>query len=143
MDCYTPLANKRLSLTHTDAEWEYAARGGKHQSPFEYSGSDDIDSVAWYGSNSNSRTHPVKRLKRNALGLYDMSGNVWEWCNDWYGESDLKEIQNPRGEEKGSSRVIRGGSWSNSSSLCRVSYRLSVNPSDCNDNIGFRCVRYD
>nr|HMQ63150.1 SUMF1/EgtB/PvdO family nonheme iron enzyme [Flavilitoribacter sp.] len=104
----------------TEAEWEYAARGGKHLSPFIYSGSDEIDEVAWYDDNSGSRTHPVGAKKANALGLYDMSGNAREWCWDWYGaytENPPPDYTGPGNSDDG--RVVRGGSWVNFDNFCR------------------------
>ncbi len=125
----------------TEAEWEYAARGGTHQSTFEYSGSDDIKEVAWYNENSSSRTQPVKRLKPNALGLYDMSGNVWEWCFDWYSDklnvSSSKYWNSP---EKGNSRSLRGGSWDDDVSISGVSNRLNFYADFHYFNYGFRLV---
>lgn len=102
----------------TEAEWEYAARsGGKRE---KYAGGNDVDAVAWYGSNSGSRTHPVGQKQPNGLGLYDMSGNVWEWCQDWYGGSYYNQSSrdNPGGPSSGSSRVIRGGGWVNAAGAC-------------------------
>jgi formylglycine-generating enzyme len=132
----------------TEAEWEYAARGGKYNSPFKFSGSDIIDSVAWYLPNSSSRTQPVKRLKANALGLYDMSGNVKERCFDWDTESErynISSTNNPHGAEDGIylRRIVRGGSWNDSGYPCIVSARSGYYPEVTGDNYGFRCVRYD
>ncbi len=97
----------------TEAEWEYAARGGIQQDTFLYSGDSDLDSVAWHYYNSNGRTHPVAQKKPNSLKLYDMSGNVWEWCWDWYDELETGVISNPHGPDSGSGRLVRGGSWLN------------------------------
>ena len=102
----------------TEAEWEYAARGGGNSRDYKYSGSDNIGSVAWYDGNSGDMTHPVARKQANNLGLYDMSGNVWEWCDDWYNAYPYSSQINP-----GGLRVVRGGSWSSSANRCRVSYR--------------------
>ncbi len=111
----------------TEAQWEYAARGGTFRSPFRYSGSDEPDEVAWYRDNSElngvRRTHPVGQKKANALGLYDMSGNVWEWCQDWYGEYPDSTVTDPRGPVSGNVRVLRGGSWDDDPRLTRVALR--------------------
>ena len=109
----------------TEAEWEYAARGGNKSKGYKYAGSNDIDDVAWYSANSGSTSHPVKSKTPNELGLYDMSGNVWEWCGDRYYERDYKSLPqtNPTGPTTGSNRVFRGGSWDYYAKSCRVSYR--------------------
>ncbi|MDR0414511.1 MAG: formylglycine-generating enzyme family protein [Prevotellaceae bacterium] len=110
----------------TEAEWEYAAREGTKKSSYRYSGSDDIDEVAWYGDyNNSSGTHPVGQKIPNALGIYDMSGNVWEWCQDCYDNSC-------------SDRVYRGGSWYTYAVYCRVAYRLSYAPGGSYGYLGFR-----
>lgn len=125
----------------TEAEWEYAARGGTHQSTFEYSGSDDIEEVAWHSANSSSRTQPVKRLKPNALGLYDMSGNVWEWCNNWYVDKyNISSSKYWNSPEKGSYRSLRGGSWDDGRYYSGVSYRNGSVAYDHRFNFGFRIV---
>ena len=113
----------------TEAEWEYAARGGLKQDTFLYSGDSDLNSVAWYYYNSNGRTHAVAQKKPNSLKLYDMSGNVWEWCWDWYGELEPGVFSNPRGPVSGSGRSLRGGSWyvSNDRSY-EVAFRLGNDP---------------
>ena len=123
----------------TEAEWEYAARGGKSRG-YEYSGSNDIDAVAWYDDNSNRQTHPVRQKRPNELGLYDMSGNVWEWCSDWYGDYSGNAQTNPQGPSSGSNRVYRGGSWCNRARRCRVSDRGSGAPADRDYGLGFRLV---
>ena len=109
----------------TEAEWEYAARGGEYSKDYvyKYSGSNNADEVAWYDGNSG--THPVKTKKANELGLYDMSGNVWEWCNDWYNENYYRNSPqtNPTGPSKGWERVLRGGCWNNLDRHVRVSFR--------------------
>ena len=107
----------------TEAEWEYAARGGnKATTQTLYSGSNTIGDVAWYGDNS-SKNQLVAGKAANALGLYDMSGNVWEWCNDWYGSYSSGAQTDPTGPSSGSYRVLRGGSWGNGASCCRVAFR--------------------
>ncbi|MBO5748376.1 MAG: formylglycine-generating enzyme family protein [Muribaculaceae bacterium] len=112
----------------TEAEWEYAARGGNKSKGYKYSGSNDIGSVAWYGSNSSSKTHTVATKSPNELGLYDMSGNVYEWCSDWYGSYSSGSQTNPKGPSEGSYRVGRGGSWNLGEGNCRVSNRDDFNP---------------
>lgn len=116
------LTGKTLRLP-TEAEWEYAARGGNKSKGYKYSGSDTIDDVAWYYGNSNSTTHPVGNKAPNELGIYDMSGNVWEWCQDRYGSYTPDAQTDPTGPENGSIRVCRGGSWYSHAQLCRCSYR--------------------
>lgn len=122
----------------TEAEWEYAARGGNKSKGYKYSGSNNIDDVAWYDDNSNLRTHPVKTKQPNELGIYDMNGNVWEWCSDWYGGYSSNAQTNPQGPSSGSYRVIRGGSWFGSARYCRASYRYHDNLSDLGNTLGFR-----
>ena len=124
----------------TEAEWEYAARGGNKCNGYKYSGSNSIDNVAWYTSNSGSKTHQVGTKSPNELGIYDMSGNVWEWCQDWYVSYSSGSQTNPRGASSGSIRVIRGGGWGNIARECRVSVRLSNPPGYGDGNGGFRLV---
>ncbi|MGM9694739.1 MAG: formylglycine-generating enzyme family protein, partial [Alloprevotella sp.] len=126
----------------TEAEWEFAARGGNQSRHTQYSGSRFINDVAWYKSNSGSKTHPVKTKQPNELGIYDMSGNVWEWCLDIYTAYSSSAQTDPRFEEdsSGSGRVFRGGSWSNSSRLCRSSIRKLNSPDASYDNLGLRLV---
>ncbi len=124
----------------TEAEWEFAARGGYKSRGYKYSGGDNIDNVAWYDGNSGGGTHPVGQKWANELGLYDMSGNVWEWCNDWYGGYSEGAQDNPSGPSTGSYRVGRGGGWSRSARSCRVSGRASLTPSYCRSVIGLRLV---
>ena len=124
------LTGKNFRLP-TEAEWEYAARGGNKSKGYKYSGSNDADAVAWYGNNSGGKTHAVATKQANELGLYDMSGNVWEWCQDWYGYYSSNSQTNPTGPSTGSYRVLRGGSLTCNDTLAvRVSDRLSVRP-DC------------
>ncbi|MEQ1747611.1 MAG: SUMF1/EgtB/PvdO family nonheme iron enzyme [Saprospiraceae bacterium] len=122
----------------TEAEWEYAARGGSLSKGYKYAGSNNVDEVAWYDKNADSKTHPVGGLKANELGLHDMSGNVWEWCADWYGAYPSDSQNNPIGPTASSSRVLRGGSWIVNPQLCRVAYRSDDVPTNRNDGIGFR-----
>jgi formylglycine-generating enzyme required for sulfatase activity len=124
----------------TEAEWEYAARGGNKSGNFKYSGSNNIDEVAWYWENSDNKTHPVGTKKANELGIYDMSGNVWEWCNDWYAEYTVESQTNPQGPAEGSDRVFRGGSWGSVPLICRVAYRGGNTPEFRDDGFGFRLV---
>ena len=124
----------------TEAQWEYAARGGVKSRGYKYSGSNTIGNVAWYSDNSSSSTHPVATKQPNELGLYDMSGNVWEWCSDWYGSYSSESQSNPTGPSTGSNRVLRGGSWGYYAGGCRVSYRIGNYPSYRNFNYGFRVV---
>ena len=158
------LTGKKYALP-TEAQWEYAARGGKggntnvyvwcgggaiafsstvsgssgRSEPTKYSGSNDVDEVAWYYDNSGFSTHIVGTKFPNALGIYDMSGNVWEWCSDWDGSYDSEAQTDPMGPVSGSLRVLRGGSWFSSASECRVSNRNAIYPSGCYGS-GFRVV---
>ena len=131
------LTGKRFRLP-TEAEWEYAARGGKGSNHTQYSGGSMIDDVAWYDGNSGSKTHPVKAKKPNELGLYDMSGNVWEWCQDWKESYSSNAQTNPTGPGSGSRRVSRGGSWFSYGWSCRLSDRGYYSPGDRDGKIGFR-----
>lgn len=119
----------------TEAEWEFAARGGNKSQGYTYVGSNTIDDVAWCYSNSSSKTHEVATKTPNELGLYDMSGNVWEWCNDWYGNYPevtypVVPTVDPTGPTSGSKRVFRGGSWAFNSTYCRVSFRYGDTPTN-------------
>ena len=120
----------------TEAQWEYACRAG---STGAYAG--NLDEMAWYGSNSGSKTHPVGTKKANAWGLYDMHGNVWEWCQDWYGDYPSGSVTDPTGPSNGSSRVYRGGSWLNFAWICRSAFRGSLDPGLQSNDLGFRCVK--
>ncbi len=128
----------------TEAEWEYAARGGNVSKGYRYSGSNDIESVAWYGRGFsgfpyNRRTCPIKTKAPNELGLYDMSGNVYEWCQDWYGPyPDELSVKNPKGPVTGRYKVARGGYWYNTELYCRVSYRAKFAPSERSSVVGLR-----
>ena len=123
----------------TEAEWEYAARGG-HSGGSKYAGSDNINSVAWYNYNSGRETHNVATKSPNSLGIYDMSGNVWEWCQDWYGNYRSSSQTNPKGPSNGDYRVYRGGCWGLNARSCRVSDRLCNTPSRSNFGLGLRLV---
>lgn len=133
------LTGRRFRLP-TEAEWEYAARGGNKGNGHKYAGSSAIDNVAWYDGNSGAQTHDVATKRANELGLYDMSGNVLEWCQDWYGSYSLGSQTNPTGASSGSFRVCRGGSWNGSAGLCRVSFRGNGTPSDRDYYLGLRLV---
>jgi len=122
----------------TEAEWEFAARGGNKSRGTKYAGSNDISTVAWYDYNSGSKTHLVKGKSPNELGLYDMSGNVWEWCQDWSGRYNSSSQTNPTGSASGSNRVLRGGSWRNIARDCRVVNRINYGPGRRFRNVGFR-----
>ena len=124
----------------TEAEWEYAARGGKKSRGYQYSGSSNISDVAWYNGNSGSKTHLVGTKQANELGLYDMCGNVLEWCQNWYGSYVSSSQTNPTGAVSGSYRVIRGGSWYSSARFCRSSCRDSGTPGIRNSRLGLRLV---
>lgn len=126
----------------TEAEWEYAARGGNSSKGFKYSGGQSMDSVGWFDENSNGRTQVVASKKPNELGLYDMSGNVWEWCSDWYGKNYYAESpsNNPQGPSSGSTRVLRGGGWGSDASRSRVAIRRNTNPNNRYNFDGFRVV---
>jgi len=124
----------------TEAEWEFAARGGTKSNKYTYSGSDDLDEVGWYADNAGGKTQTVGRKKANELGIYDMSGNVWEWCKDWYGDYSATAQTNPKGATTGSSRVLRGSSWGNSASYCRVADRGDSGPAYRIDSFGFRVL---
>ncbi|MGB5685465.1 MAG: formylglycine-generating enzyme family protein, partial [Candidatus Electrothrix sp.] len=123
----------------TEAEWEYAARA---KSSYIYSGGDTLDIVAWYNGNSDGTTHPVGKKQANDFGLYDMSGNVWEWCADWYDgkyyASSSKPKHNPTGPSSGSNRVIRGGGWSGNPRIVRSAYRYRGTPGSRYYDLGFR-----
>ena len=123
----------------TEAEWDYAARGGNRSKGFIYSGSNNLDEVGWYNKNSDSTTHEVGKKKANELGIYDMSGNVSEWCEDWFGDYPQTLEEDPQGAKSGSKRVVRGGYGRIVDCCHRVAYRSSpLMPSDWNIDLGFR-----
>ncbi|MDX2072556.1 MAG: SUMF1/EgtB/PvdO family nonheme iron enzyme [Haliscomenobacter sp.] len=125
----------------TEAEWEYAAQGGQQSKGFEYAGSNNVDEVAWYSKNSGNKTQPVGQKQANELGLYDLSGNVCEWCWDWYGNYRNIARKDPHGPDTGPDRVHRGGSWFDSALSVRVAFRLNYDPGKRIINIGFRLAR--
>ena len=122
----------------TEAEWEYAARGGANSRGYQYAGSNNINEVAWYDDRSGSKTHPVKGKKPNELGIYDFSGNVYEWCSDRYGGYSAEKQTNSQGPSSGIYRVHRGGSWSDYARYCRASIRNGGEPGSRNNFLGFR-----
>ena len=124
----------------TEAEWEYAARGGNKSRGYQYSGSNNPSNVAWYDDNSGDKTHAVGTKQPNELGIYDMSGNVWEWCQDWYETYSSSSQVNPTGANSGSCRVVRGVSWYNNARNCRLSLRGSNTPDFRSSNLGLRLV---
>ena len=124
----------------TEAEWEYAARGGKKCRGYQYSGSNNLSDVAWYDDNSGNKTHAVGTKQANELGIYDMSGNVWEWCQDWYGAYSSSSQVNPTGANSGSGRVRRGGCWNASAMVGRSSCRGCLEPVYSYDYLGLRLV---
>ncbi len=126
----------------TEAEWEYAARGGNQSQGYAFAGSNDVNSVAWHNGNSGSTTHPVGTKAPNELGLYDMSGNVHEFCQDWFSENyyGISPSNNPTGPSTGTLRVCRGGSYGSNLDFCRSVYRNALNPNNKSNRFGFRLV---
>jgi len=142
-DClsFIKMLNKKLGSKFrlpTEAEWEYAARGGNQSQGYKYSGSNVLENVAWYSSNSNQMIHDVKTKSPNELGLYDMSGNVWEWCQDGFREYSSSSVTNPTGPASNKYRIYRGGGWSSYDINCRVSYRHFDFPDQRSSLIGLR-----
>ncbi|MDX2281332.1 MAG: formylglycine-generating enzyme family protein [Saprospiraceae bacterium] len=139
-DWLSSKVNGRKYRLPTEAEWEYAARGGNKPGGYKYAGSDDLDAVGWYSGNSGDKIHPVGQKKGNELGLMDMSGNLWEWCSDWFSDSYYADgpVDNPQGPVDGAARVSRGGSWFNTPQFCRVSNRDYWRPGNRDNRLGFR-----
>ena len=133
------MTGKKFRLP-SEAEWEYAARGGKKSRGYQYSGSNTLGDVAWNDGNSGSKTHAVGTKQPNELGIYDMTGNVWEWCQDWYGSYSSSPQTNPTGAVSGSGRVYHGGSWVSSARDCRSSYRGLSTPGARSFILGLRLV---
>ena len=131
------LTGKNFRLP-TEAEWEYAARGGNMSQGYKYSGSNEIGDVAWYDNNSGNKTHSVATKAPNELGIYDMSGNLWEWCSDWYGSYSSTAQTNPTGPDSGSNRIIRGGSWGHDLLDCRVAIRGAIGQTSRSIGFGLR-----
>lgn len=144
-DCQTfisklnSLTGKRFRLP-TEVEWEFASRGGTMSRGYKYSGSNTLGNVAWYSDNSGSTIHDVGTKSANELGIYDMSGNVWEWCSDWYGNYSSSSQTNPIGPSSGSYRVYRGGGWVGSAGGCRSSCRGNWAPGSRGSGLGLRLV---
>ena len=124
----------------TEAEWEYAAKGGKSSKGYTYSGSNDLNSVAWTIDNSGRKTHAIGGKQANELGVYDMAGNVWEWCSDWYDAYNSYSETNPTGALSGQKRVRRGGGWYYNMGVCSASLRYWDKPDYRINDCGFRLV---
>jgi formylglycine-generating enzyme required for sulfatase activity len=143
---YIRILNEKSGMNYrlpTEAEWEFAAKGGMHSKGYKYSGSNTDTTVAWKVGNSDSKTHPVGRKKPNELGIYDMTGNVFEWCADWYAPAwyQVSPAKNPTGPVEGVFRIIRGGSWFYDHTGLASSDRESANPSFRYGYVGFRLCR--
>jgi formylglycine-generating enzyme required for sulfatase activity len=142
-DCQT-FITKLNSLTGatfrlpSEAEWEFAARGGNKSQGYTYSGSNTVGDVAWYKDNSSSKPHVVKTKAPNELGIYDMSGNVWEWCQDWYHSYSSSAVTDPTGPTSGSYRMFRGGGWSGGATYCRCADRNYDKPTTWSSTFGLR-----
>lgn len=136
------LTDKNYRLP-TEAEWEYAAKGGNKGHGYKYAGSNNAMEVAWYDTLISHSIHPVGQKQPNELGLYDMSGNVWQWCSDWYDEHyySVGPSNNPKGPATGTSRSLRGGSWWGPLNDTRVAYRDLYPPDSKDDDVGFRLAR--
>ncbi len=136
------LTDKNYRLP-TEAEWEYAAKGGNKSHGYKYAGSNNAMEVAWYDTLISHSIHPVGQKKENELGLYDMSGNVWQWCSDWFDERyySIGPSNNPKGAATGTSRSLRGGSWWGPLNDTRVSYRDLYPPDSKDDDVGFRLAK--
>lgn len=145
LDSLNRLTGKNFRLP-SEAEWEFAAKGGINQNRFRYSGSNTIDSVCWYWGNASQRSQKVGQKWPNHLGIYDMSGNVSEWCQDWFDEKEFqkaKSVKNPAGPSKGTKKVLRGGSWGVFAQYCRINIRRPEDPNYKTGDTGFRLVLSD
>ncbi|WP_162523819.1 SUMF1/EgtB/PvdO family nonheme iron enzyme [Flavobacterium sp. LMO8] len=127
----------------TEAEWEFAAKGGKNSKSYNFSGSNNLDEVAWHKGNSKKTPHTVGTKNHNEIGIYDMSGNVWEWCWDWYNKDfyKMEKGNNPHGPEMGDRRTVRGGSWDSQPNYVRPANRISTEPNKTHEFYGFRIVK--
>ncbi|MGE4520652.1 MAG: formylglycine-generating enzyme family protein [Desulfobacteraceae bacterium] len=137
--------SKKDGITYrlpTEAEWEYAARAGTTTAYCFGDNSGSLGNYAWYDDNSGSKTHEAGLKKPNKLGLYDMHGNVWEWCEDWFGDYPSGHVTDPSGPGSGSYRVLRGGGWSDSARSCRGANRFNHSPGDTNNLYGFRLAAF-
>ena len=140
---FISILNENSGLSYrlpTEAEWEFASRGGNKSHGFSYSGYSVLGACGWYYSNSAATTHKIGNKTPNELGIYDMSGNVREWCNDWFGYYSPESVYNPQGAEYGSVKVNRGGSWTTPAVNCRNSYRHTDYPYEAAHDLGFRLV---
>ncbi len=135
VDCQQFCAKTGMKLP-TEAQWEYACRAGTTGATYG-----DLDLIAWHYGNAGCETHAVGQLQPNALGFFDMLGNVWEWCEDWDGPYSSGSVTNPTGPTTGLYRLLRGGGWDYSSDNCRASRRGNVNPLGAGNYVGFRAVR--
>jgi sulfatase modifying factor 1 len=122
----------------TEAEWEYACRTGTETRYYAGNSEADLDRAGWYYNNSGGRTHPVRQREPNRFGLYDMHGNVWEWCSDWYGDYPTSSVTDPQGPSSGDNRVLRGGCWCSRARNCRSANRGRGPPGRRDDGLGFR-----
>jgi sulfatase modifying factor 1 len=132
----------RIVRLPTEAEWEYAARGGAKSHGYAFSGGNSVDVVAWYAENAGRKAHPVSTKKGNELGIFDMTGNVWEWCADWYGDDYYSNSprENPQGPATGQYHVLRGGSWISAEGYCHITTRSSLRSDYISTGNGFRVV---
>lgn len=136
------MSNKNYRLP-TEAEWEYAAKGGNKSHGYKYAGGNEARTVAWYDSTISKTVHPVGQMAPNELGLFDMSGDVWQWCSDWFNDKyySTSPSSNPTGPARGTTRCVRGGSWWGPMRDCRVANRDQFPPESKDDDVGFRIVR--
>ena len=137
IDRLNQLMGKKFRLP-TEVEWEYEARGGENGESYKYSGNNHLDEVGW----ASGRLSPVRKRYRNDLGIYDMSGNVWEWCSDWYSMNyyNVSTMKNPQDPSMGTQRVRRGGCWDNNERACRITHRDYLQPSNPSNFVGLRLV---